>query len=227
MKTSAEIEKNIANITGVIAQACAKAKRDVKQVHILAVSKLQPIEKIEAAYHCGLRHFGENYVQELAEKREKLVHLKDIQWHLIGHLQSNKAKLAVESADFFHALDSEKLTNELEKKIISKGLTSWPVFIQMNICDEKTKSGIAISELEGFSRFVRDKSVFDLRGLMCIPEAKDSPEDSRAAFQKMLVFKKRYGFNELSMGMSDDFTVAIEEGANWVRIGRKIFGDRE
>jgi pyridoxal phosphate enzyme (YggS family) len=199
-------------------------------VHILAVSKTQSLAAIEEAYSCGLRDFGENYVQELAEKREKLSHLKEIRWHLIGHLQTNKVKQAVEVADFFHALDSEKIVREAARR--AKGLreSPWPVFIEVNVDTEPTKSGASPQELPRLIESVRQEPSLMLEGLMCIPKPTQDKEQLSAAFRRLsMLAAAGQGPNpplKLSMGMSDDFEIAIEQGANWIRIGRKLFGER-
>ena len=209
-------------IRSEMAQACVLSGRNPKEVHLLAVSKLQPASLIEETYDLGIRDFGENYVQELIKKRQALSHLKEIRWHLIGPLQSNKSKQAVENADYFHALDSLKLANELSKRC-ETSRKRLPVFIQVNIDDEPTKSGVSIALLEDIVQQVVTLPNLELKGLMCIPEQKP---DMRSAFRKMRDLAKTRQL-ELSMGMSDDFDQAIAEGANWIRVGTKLFGKRQ
>lgn len=204
-----------------IANACAASGRKRNLVHLLAVSKLQPVSLIEEAYALGLRDFGENYVQELVEKRAALAHLKDIRWHLIGPLQTKKAKLAAQNANFFHALDSIKIADELDKRVKEIGGKPLQVFIQINVDAEATKSGIAPSDLAAFTSHIRSLTSLNLRGLMCIPEPRD---DMHPSFKKMHELGPSL---ELSMGMSHDFETAIAEGANWIRVGTAIFGERK
>lgn len=216
-----------------IQAACLRVNRVRSEIQILAVSKQQPTSAIEEAYECGLRNFGENYVQELCKKKETLNHLKEIRWHLIGPLQSNKVKQAVTHADYFHALDSKKLAIQLAKEVASLRLPRpWPVFIQVNIDEEPSKNGITPAETEEFVEFLKKQTFLALEGLMCIPKEQQDQERSRPAFHKMasLVHKISAKIEKnlsLSMGMSNDFEVAIEEGAQWIRIGRLLFGSRQ
>lgn len=228
------IARRLAEIRESIAMACSRSGRTLSDVRLLAVSKMQPLELIEEAYAAGLRDFGENYVQELAQRRKALLHLSEIRWHLIGHLQTNKAKQALQSAHVFEALDSEKLLQELAHRAADSGARlPWPVFIQVNIDAEPTKSGVLPDAVEKLMYKVISEKVLKLEGLMSIPEPKHPSEKMRPAFRKLAQLAQKTsnacGLTsqlQLSMGMSEDFEVAIEEGANWVRVGRKLFGDR-
>jgi pyridoxal phosphate enzyme (YggS family) len=222
------VAANFQKIRESIASACLDVNRNPNDVQLLAVSKLQSIELIEEAYACGQRHFGENYVQELLEKRARLSHLRDVSWHLIGHLQSNKAKIAVANADYFQALDSVKLARELSRRV---GETTpgkrLPVFIQVKVDSEETKSGVDPGDIGLLVRAVDQEAGLKLHGLMCIPESRPNPEEMRPAFQVLSRLAKNIGRPlQLSMGMSEDFEVAIQEGAHWIRVGRKLFGER-
>lgn len=220
------VQQNLTEISARIEAAARRAGRDPGEVRLLAVSKLQPLELIEEAYSLGVRDFGENYVQELVEKRQKLSHLKDIRWHLIGHLQTNKAKLVVANASFFHALDSVKLAHELAKRARDFGRRdALSVFVQINVDQEESKSGVSPDDADRIIDAVQTEPALKFAGLMCIPEPKENPELMRPAFQKLR--KLCPPGASLSMGMSEDFEVAIEEGANWVRVGRKLFGERK
>lgn len=224
------MRQRLDKIQAQIAAACTRAKRDSSSVQLLAVSKLHPIELIEEAYDLGLRNFGENYVQELVDKREKLAYLPGIRWHLIGHLQSNKAKLALAHADVFQSLDSVKLVNDLGKRAREIGLGApWPVFIQVNVDFEQSKAGADPKDLPALIAAVCEESALKLEGLMCIPEPKSDIEQMRPAFKRLVELAHRHGLHDakFSMGMSDDFTVAIEEGAHCIRVGRRLFGERE
>ncbi|MBI3557595.1 MAG: YggS family pyridoxal phosphate-dependent enzyme [Deltaproteobacteria bacterium] len=225
METCVSIARRLSEIQAVVNAAAARASRKPGDVRILAVSKIQPIALIEECYSLGLRDFGENYVQELVEKRRLLAHLKDIRWHLIGHLQTNKAKQVVNEADCFHALDSEKLLRELARR----AERVLPVFIEVNIDDEPSKAGVPPAVVEALVQAVRAEPKLKLEGLMCIPEAKSDPEMMRPAFRRMSALARKVEQTHpllLSMGMSSDFEVAVEEGANWVRVGAKLFGER-
>lgn len=210
-----------------VAAACRRTGRDPATVHLIAVSKFQPISAIEEAYRAGQRDFGESYVQELERKRKALSHLTDIKWHLIGHLQTNKVKSALPLANFFHALDSERLANEISKRSASD--TPWPVFIEVNIDNEQSKSGIPSTRATDLAAAILKAPALRLWGLMCIP-APDA--DPRGSFRKMAILAEAIeaahaGLSlQLSMGMSDDFEIAVEEGANWIRVGTKLFGER-
>ena len=228
---------NLLEIQNRILIACQRAfdgkGRSAKDVQLLAVSKMQPDDLVEQAYLLGLRHFGENYVQELMRKREKFIHLSEIKWHLIGPLQTNKIKIALESADFFHALESIKTLNEIERRSakIEVGFIPWQIFIQVNIENENTKAGVSPAALPEFVKRVLATHSLCLRGFMIIPAAKENPEHMRTVFREMKLIsnklEQKWGRPfELSMGMSNDFEIAIEEGAHWVRIGRSLFGDR-
>ncbi len=219
------IAQRLSELQASMRAACARAARQPGDVRLLAVSKHQPVALIEECHAAGQRDFGENYVQELVEKRGQLAHLKDIRWHLIGHLQTNKVKQVVNEIDFFQALDSQKLVRELAKKA-ERQLT---VYIEVNIDNEPSKAGVLPDEVEAFTRLVHAEPKLRLEGLMCIPEAKTEAELMRPAFRSMSALARKVEREHpllLSMGMSTDFEVAIEEGANWVRVGTKLFGER-
>lgn len=215
------IAQRLSEIGARVSGACGRSGRDPRTVHVLAVSKLQPAAAIEEAYHAGQRDFGENYVQELLEKREKLQHLPGIRWHLIGHLQTNKAKQVAAAIDFFHALDSEKLIVELAKRT----QRILPVFIEVNVDAEGGKAGVSPELLPQLIKSVRAEPKLKLEGLMCIPQHHDQAELMRPAFKRLAALAAPTAL-QLSMGMSADFEVAVEEGANWIRVGTLLFGAR-
>ncbi len=220
MITLDEIKKNITIV-----------KSQLKHATLIAVSKLQPVELIEFAYQAGQRDFGENYVQELAEKKQKLLHLKDIRWHLIGPLQSNKAKQAIQLADVFHALDSLKLASELSKRVRSESKNNFPVFIEVNLNNEDSKSGLNVSDLNDFCANILQMPELKLLGLMCIPKPTNDIQIQKNNFLKLVQLggelEKRFSITlKYSMGMSDDYQIADHCGSDYVRVGRKIFGDR-
>ena len=195
-------------------------------VKLIAVSKKKPTEFIEEAYNSGHRDFGENYIQDAIPKIIKLKHLKDIKWHFIGHLQSNKVKLAAQYFDIIQTIDSKKLATKLN---IACGEFNkiMPILIEINIGIEKSKGGIKQENLLDLLEHIKSLKNLKIRGLMCIPPYDENPEPY---FKKMKFlfdrFKEDYNLNILSMGMSGDYNIAIAEGGNMVRVGTAIFGKR-
>lgn len=220
------VESNLSRVREKTERACRRSGRDPETVRLVAVSKLQPVALIEETYRLGVRDFGENYVQELVEKKQALKRLPDLRWHLIGPLQKNKARIAVENADFFHALDSEKLALELCKRLAGR-TRPFPVFLQVNLDAEASKAGVAPKDAPALAAFIRARKELHLEGLMCIPEPRP-PERMRPAFARLRELAGAIGGAPLalSMGMSEDFEIAIEEGSSWIRVGRAIFGER-
>ncbi len=209
------------------------ALNEAERVHLfraslVAVTKLQPVEKIVELYHLGQRDFGENYVQEFLEKEQQLqdYDCKDIRWHFIGHLQTNKVKQLVGKISCLHTLETTKQAKEIQK-YWSSCSSPLDCFIQVNIDEEATKSGIALSEIETFWEEARAFSALKIRGLMCIPH----PDKAEASFSKLAqtskVLQARFGAVELSMGMSDDYLSALRWGSNFIRLGTSLFGPRE
>ena len=219
------IGDNLQAVLQRIARAAAAAGRDPGGVTLLAVSKTHPAALIEQALAAGQRAFGENYVQEALEKMDALAGGKGIEWHLVGPLQSNKTRLAAARFDWVHTVESEKTARRLSGQR-SGNLPPLNVLIQVNVSGEATKSGVAPAEVEPLSRAVSVLPRLKLRGLMAIPE----PGADRGRFHEVkVVFEKlkgKFGFDTLSMGMSDDMETAIAEGATMVRIGTAIFGER-
>ena len=204
--------------------ACEKNKRDISSVKLVAVSKFQPVEKIEEVLKSGHSVFGENRIQEAQEKfpilREKY---PDIELHFIGHLQTNKAKEAVKIFDVIETVDSIKLADALKKEM-DKQNRPLPCFIQVNTGNEEQKGGIGIDELEELFRHCTKDLKLNIEGLMCIPPADEIADMHFALLHKLA---KQLGLKKLSMGMSDDFEAAIKYGATHVRIGSAVFGERE
>lgn len=229
------IAENLEKIRQRIAAAARRAGRNADDVRLMAVCKTFPAEAVRAAYDAGQRIFGENRVQEFAEKWAALRDLDDCEWHMIGHLQSNKAKLA---GDLFHAvdsLDSVALGNKLNAAAEGSGKTLH-VLIELNIGSEESKSGLRpdSKEVDDLLRAAADWPNLQIRGLMAIPPYTEDPEGARPFFRVLRQycedFTKKYPhvkLEELSMGMSHDFEVAIEEGSTCVRVGTAIFGDRQ
>jgi hypothetical protein len=217
-----------AALTGVrarIATACARAGRSPVDVCLLAVAKGHGPDAIEAAYAAGQRDFGENYVQELTAKAEALRSLVDLRLHFIGRLQRNKAKQVVAVAHAVQSVDSLPLAEALSQRAAALG-RSVRVLLQVNGDREAQKAGALPETLPALVDAVRLLPGLVLEGLMTIPRAEDDPERSRAAFRALRELGMRFDLRELSMGMSHDFEVAIEEGATIVRVGTAIFGQR-
>jgi len=223
------ISENLLNIHDRIAKAAKRAGRDPGEVTIIAVTKMVEPKRIKEAISAGIRVFGENYVQEAQEKIGKFKE-KNLKWHFIGHLQKNKAKLAVELFDLMHAVDSVELAQELNKR--SKEPVD--ILIEVNIAKENTKAGIDPEGAVKLARAISAMPNLKLRGLMAIPPSFEEPESSRPYFAMVRRLAERINkeklpgvyMRELSMGMSNDFEVAIEEGATMVRLGTAIFGTR-
>lgn len=217
------IEQNLQKIQKRIKTACEKAGRSPAEVTLVAVSKTVDADVIEAAFNAGLRHFGESRVQEAASKIEQLQRFKpDIVWHMVGHLQTNKAKTAASIFDIIHSVDSLKLAETLNDSSRKK----LRVLIQVNVADEATKSGFALSEVNEAVRQIGRLPNLEIQGLMTIAPLVSDAEEVRPVFRQLRQLRDALGLRHLSMGMTDDFEVAIEEGTTLVRIGRAIFGER-
>ena len=224
------IAANLAHVRERIARAAGRAGRRANDITLMAVSKTFSVEAIRAAYDAGLRHFGENRVQEMEAKRPKLAAL-DATWHFIGHLQSNKARLAAELFDRIDALDSLPLAKKLDSAACERG-KRLPVLIEVHLGAESTKSGVDPAALPALAEAVAALPNLELRGLMAVPPYSDEPERVRPHFRQLRGLRdaltQRLGrqFPMLSMGMSHDFEIAIEEGATEIRIGTALFGSR-
>lgn len=202
-------------------RACERSDRSPETVTLVAVTKGVAVEKIEEAFRLGVHHFGENRVQEAREKVQRLSHLP-ITWHMVGHLQSNKAKLALSLFSFFHSVDSIKLAQILDSRATNKV----PVLLQVNVAGESTKFGVAPEEAMRVAEEIAKLPHLELRGLMTIAPLVSDPEEVRPVFRRLRELRDALGLRELSMGMTEDFEVAIEEGATMIRLGRAIFGER-
>jgi PLP dependent protein len=228
----ANISENIARVEERIAAACCRSGRRREDVTLVAISKTHPAELIRAAFAAGLRNFGENRVQEAKSKRAELADL-DIAWHLVGHLQSNKARLARELFHWVHSVDSLRLAEKLAQAAAS-GDTPLPVLIEVNVGEETSKAGVRAGEVTELVRQIVHLKTLTLRGLMVIPPFFENAEDARPFFRQLRELADEIearklpnvSMHELSMGMSHDFEVAIEEGATVVRVGTAIFGAR-
>jgi len=220
--------ENIQKIIRDIKENCDLSKRSVEDVVLIGASKSQTIEKIIVAYEEGIKNFGENYLQEAEEKISKLD--KDIIWHFIGSIQSRKAKRIAEIFDWVHTIDSFKVAEKLNSsRPKSKGILN--ACLQLNIDDEESKSGLKIENLEEIIQKVEALENLKIRGLMVIPKPRDSEEEQRKVFRKVKeiydsLIRQGHNFDTLSMGMTSDYGVAIQEGATMIRIGTGIFGPR-
>jgi pyridoxal phosphate enzyme (YggS family) len=198
-------------------------------VTLIAVSKKQSVDAIEALYRLGQRDFGENYVQELIEKAEELERrgCVGVRWHFIGHLQMNKVNALIPYVSFVHALDSEKLARRLAQKWAQfKRVGKLPVFIEVNLDQEATKAGLSPERVVEFVRQVSEMPELQLLGLMCIPSPEGDPRLKFKALRELEVQCRPFTQGLLSMGMSADFDIAIQEGATHIRVGTALFGDR-
>jgi pyridoxal phosphate enzyme (YggS family) len=214
--------ENLVRVRDRIVSAAARARRDPGSVQLLAVTKVFGPEAIRAAYSLGLREFGENYVQEMERKATVLEDLTDARFHLIGHLQSNKTKKAAQLFAAIDSIDSARLGSRLEAE--EKPLD---VMVEVKLSDEESKSGAAVTDLPAIVETIRHCSHLRLRGLMTVPPWSEDSELSRPYFAELRELAARHGIPELSMGMSNDLEVAIEEGATWVRVGTALFGRRK
>jgi pyridoxal phosphate enzyme (YggS family) len=216
-----------------IAEAAERTGRHPAEVGLVAVTKTHPAAAVREAADAGLTVFGENYVQEARDKIEALADL-DLSWHFIGHLQSNKAKYAVDLFDLIHSVDSLKLAKEIDKQAEKRGKVQ-DVLVQVNLGNEPTKSGTGQDEAADLCRQTARLKHVKIRGLMTMPPFFDEPEKARPYFAALRRLRDRIGalsiegvfMEELSMGMTGDFEAAVEEGATWVRIGTAIFGERQ
>lgn len=216
------VASRLAEVSARVRTAAERAKRDPADVRLLAVSKTQPALLVREAYDAGQRAFGENYVQELAEKSLALAALPELEWHFIGHLQRNKVKDVLRANSVVHTVDSVRLADEIASRASGARVR---VLLQVNVAREAQKSGVLPEQLDALIAHVRGLPKLELRGLMTIPPDAE-PEDARPHFRALRELAAANGLPELSMGMSADLEVAIEEGATIVRVGTAIFGAR-
>jgi pyridoxal phosphate enzyme (YggS family) len=222
------IKENYLKVLERIEKAARKVGRDPGEIKLVAVSKTVETTRIKEAIEAGASILGENYVQEAQKKIEEIGH--PVAWHFIGHLQTNKAKYAVRLFDMIHSMDSLPLAEELDRRAEKVGQAA-KVMIEVNISREATKFGTDEEKVFGIARGILSLSHLSLEGLMTMPPYFDSPEMSRPYYIKLRELKEKMiregiPLKELSMGMSNDFEIAIEEGATYVRVGTAIFGER-
>lgn len=227
------ISDRYAEVRRRVDEAAVRSGRDPADVRLIAVTKTHPASEINEAVEAGATDIGENRVQELLEKYEDV---KPVRWHLIGHLQTNKVRQVIDKVVMIHSVDSLKLAREIDKRAKAAGITM-DVLIEINSAMEETKSGIAAADLKPLVMQITEEcSNVRVCGLMCIPPIAADPEDSRPYFREARELfedmkgwdlpEERFAPTELSMGMSGDFEVAVEEGATTVRVGSSIFGPR-
>ncbi|MBI5731219.1 MAG: YggS family pyridoxal phosphate-dependent enzyme [Ignavibacteriales bacterium] len=223
------ISENLKKVEDKITESCIKCGRNRSEIKLIAVSKTQPIDIIKEGFIAGIKDFGENKAQELRDKSELIK--ENFSWHFIGHLQTNKVKYVIKAAEFIHAVDSIKLAEEINRK--SKEINkNQKVLLEIKTSDEATKFGL-VNEKEIFeaAHFCKKNSNLDLVGLMTMAPYSDDKSVIRNCFIQLRRLKEKLNKNgftlsELSMGMTNDYTIAIEEGATMLRIGTAIFGDR-
>ncbi len=229
--TNIGIAENVRHVEENIRKACERAGRKVEDVTLIAVSKTKPVAMLEEAYACGCRHFGENKVQELVDKYEQLP--KDIKWHMIGHLQRNKVKYIVDKAYLIHGVDSLRLAEEISKEAVKKKVTAH-ILIEVNLAAEETKFGTTKEEAIQLVEQIAALPSICVEGLMTIAPYVENAEKNRQYFSDLYqlsvdIMKKNIdniNMNVLSMGMTGDYEVAVEEGATYIRVGTGIFGER-
>ena len=218
-----DIAANLRDVQGRIARACERSHRSPDEITLVVVTKEVGVPAIKAAFDCGGRDFGENRVQDAEDKIAQLSDLRpDIIWHMIGHLQSNKARTALELFVIIHSVDSVRLAEILSRRAEK----SFPVLLQVNVPGEATKSGFAMGDVANAVNKIGKLPNLNVKGLMTIAPLVADPEEVRPVFRKLRELRDFLGLEHLSMGMTDDFEVAVEEGATILRIGRAIFGER-
>jgi len=221
------LAENLAAVQTKVARAAQKSGRNAGQIKLVAVSKTHPRELIEAAIESGAAVFGENKIQE-AEEKITAIGREKAEWHLIGHLQSNKARKAVRLFDVIQTLDSVELAERLERICVEENRASLSIFIEVDLANEATKNGVKEKNLPELIEFLQTCEHLKLDGLMLIPPYFEDAEKARPFFRKLREIRDQIlPGGGLSMGMSHDFEIAIEEGATVVRVGTAIFGERE
>lgn len=226
------IRENLKTVESKIQAACRKCGRNRAEVRLIAVSKTKPVEMLLEAYDCGCRDFGENKVQELIDKYDKLP--KDIRWHMIGHLQRNKVKYIVDKVYLIHSVDSLRLAEEISREAVKKQVTV-SVLVEVNVANEASKFGASAGEAATLVEEIAKLPNINVKGLMTIAPYVENPEENRLYFAMLkqiyvdIIHKNidNVFMEELSMGMTGDYEVAITEGATCVRVGTGIFGERE
>lgn len=226
------LSENLRDVEKRIEEACKRSNRDPKEVTLIAVSKTKPVEMLQEVYDAGARNFGENKVQEIMDKYDHLP--QDIHWHMIGHLQRNKVKYIVDKVQMIHSVDSLRLAETIDKEAKKKNVTV-PILIEVNVAEEDSKFGLSLEEVSALAEEISKLSNVRVCGLMTVAPFVEDPEENREVFRslkKLSVDIAAKNINNvtmsvLSMGMTNDFEVAVEEGATMVRVGTAIFGARD
>ena len=226
------IRENLDIVEKNIEAACSLGERKREEVKLIAVSKTKPVEMLQEAYDYGCRDFGENKVQELVDKYEKMP--KDIRWHMIGHLQRNKVKYIVDKVYLIHSVDSLRLAEEISKEAVKKDVTV-SILIEVNVAEEASKFGTTSEDAIALVEQIAKLPNIAIKGLMTIAPYVENAEENRVYFRKLKqiyvdIIRKNIDnvfMEELSMGMTGDYKVAITEGATYIRVGTGIFGERQ
>ncbi|MGN0298588.1 MAG: YggS family pyridoxal phosphate-dependent enzyme [Lachnospiraceae bacterium] len=224
------IEKNLNEVRHRIERACQRVGRNPEDVMLIAVSKTKPIEMVEEATLCGQQVFGENKVQEIVDKYQVCPMLH---WHMIGHLQRNKVKYIVDKVDMIHSVDSVRLAKQISDEAVKANVTV-PILIEVNVAREDTKFGVYVEDVESLIREIAVLPGISIKGLMTIAPFVENPEENRKYFKELRQLSVDIAdknidnivMTELSMGMTNDYEIAVEEGATMVRVGTGIFGER-
>jgi len=227
----ASIESNLQNVRAKVAKAAIKAGRKPEDIQIVAVTKTVDIPQIEEAIAAGVTAIGENRVQEVMRK-QPLLH-NNVDWHLIGHLQTNKVKYIIDGVRLIHSVESLSLVKEISKRAVQKGIIM-PILVQVNVAKEETKHGLEIEQVIPFLKETAGYQGAEVQGLMTMAPLVDDPEEVRFVFKELRLLAERINgeiipgveMKHLSMGMTNDYEVAVEEGATLVRVGTGIFGKR-
>ena len=225
------IKENLEEVEARITRACERSGRERSEVTLISVSKTKPVEMLQEAYDAGSRDFGENKPQEIREKYPQLP--TDIRWHMIGHLQRNKIKYIIDKVCMIHSVDSIRLAEAIDEEAKKHGIVM-PVLIEVNVAEEESKFGVHLDEVESLIRQISELSNIQVQGLMTIAPFTENAEDNRIYFRKLrnlyvdIKDKNIDNVNmcNLSMGLTGDYEVAVEEGATMVRVGTGIFGAR-
>ena len=225
------VAENLAQVQKNIEESCRNVNRDPGEVTLIAVSKTKPVEMLREAYDAGARVFGENKVQEIVDKYDQMP--SDVQWHMIGHLQRNKVKYIVDKVAMIHSVDSFRLAETIEKEAAKKNVTV-PILIEVNVAQEESKYGLKPEEVLPFIEEIADFSHIQIKGLMTIAPYVENAEENREIFRELKKLSvdiaakniNNVTMSVLSMGMTGDYMVAVQEGATMVRVGTGIFGAR-
>ena len=226
------LKENLKNVQNNIKKACERVGRKSEEVTLVAVSKMKPLSDIEELLETGQLEYGENYVQELCDKYENIS--KPVHWHMIGHLQTNKVKYIIDKVSMVHSVDSVRLAEAIEKEAAKKDICM-PVLIEVNVAGEESKFGLSVEEVLPFLEEISSYEHLQVKGLMTIAPFVANPEENREVFQKLKKLSvdiaakniNNVNMSVLSMGMTNDYQVAVEEGATMVRVGTGIFGERD